>query len=118
MSAWSHWPPRVGERIRVEAREDKGLQSSGKIVVVDRTEHEVLIQFDGRKIIREVNYFEWNGHWCSNMCWIVDGIKYHQYLDVLAPEMLLPGGDVDNYSFDILQGNWSSTDNGEGQWVI
>jgi hypothetical protein len=106
--------PRAGDRIVVQSRDDAGLRSDGNIILIDREAQEVLVEFLGCKVIKELNYFEWNGLWCSNCVYVVDGIKHHPNTMMDLSCMLHTGGDIDTYSLEHL--NWSSNEGGDGCW--
>jgi hypothetical protein len=116
MRSRHHTVPRVGDHIIVQSRDDVGLRSDGKIILVDREAREALVEFSGHKIIREVNYFQFKGHWVSNCMYRIDGVLHHPntFLDLSCA--LHPGGDIETVSLDHL--NWSSSDGGDGAWFI
>ena len=97
---------------------DQGLQPDGKIILVDHREREVTVRFDGRKIVCERNYFTWNGVQTFNVMYRIDGILHHPHTVLFDPCLLVPGGDTDTISFDDLEGTWSSSEGGEGRYLL
>ena len=119
MSAWKHWPPRSGEPIRNTARTELGLRDDGVILMVDRENEEVLVKWHARKVVRVLDVFEWQGHTCTTFHYVIDGVWWHRNIDLTCHNWLRAcAGGVDSFSFDDLQGCWSTTDGGEGCWLI
>ncbi len=117
MKSYRHWP-RAGDAVHSSEREDTGLRADGTITWVNREDEEVTVKWAGRKVVSVVNCFQWNGYTVRNHHYEIDGIWRHSLEVIDKPGLLLTGGDNDTFSFDDLEGNWSSSEGGKGAYYI
>lgn len=115
-TAFSHWPPRVGDAVWMESRE----QHHGEISIVSWPDQECVIHFKGRKIVRLFSSYQVGRLMTHHLSGIqIDGILYPPTIELLCPDMLVMDGGHDSISFDDLRGNWHSTeDDGGGRWHL
>jgi len=99
----NHKYPRVDDYVYVASRLREGKNPYASIISVDRSEREVMLLFFGA------------GY---QLCYQRGNVKSCRDCIHTNPSWFNGGGDVDTYSFDEFEGNWSSHDGGTGQWEI
>ena len=93
------------------ARERMGKQAIGIIVQVDRDwsegTGEVTVRFKGTAIERE------------GQCIRINNILHPDILLIMEPDYCKPRPtEYEVYDFDLLDGNWSSHEGGDGLWSL
>lgn len=116
-----HWPPRNGETVFDASRDRQGLQAYGTIYSVDREwpdpeEGTVFVRFKGLRVTRMRRKFFWHGELRNLVEVRLNGIRHcpgDPWLDVKEQHETRK-----SYELWELDGNWSSTDGGEGLWSL
>lgn len=99
----NHSKPRSDDHVYVSERERDGKNPLGQVLQLDYESHQVMVLFfgDGYQLCAQ------RGN--ANFCY--DCIHTN-------PGWYNGGGDVEEYSLEQFEGNWSSHDGGTGQWEI
>lgn len=117
-----HWPPRVGETVFDADRDRQGLNAYGTIYSVDREwpdpdEGTVFVYFKGNVITSRRRRYFYRGFLVTNVEVRLNGIRHCPDDDWLRSVKQQPEEHL-TYEFYLLDGNWSSTDGGEGCWSL
>lgn len=134
MSGQYHWPPRAGDRVYQYSRAEREVWPHGEIMFLRRSSEEIVVHFYVPASVRRYSRqdiiltYDGSNHWSFRdvpkgfirvNCDVIK-IDVNKFAYTPVNEELKWGGcnQLETFTFDEFDGNWSSSDGGNKRWEI